>query len=35
VISGEEIRASGAPKLQEYLARRLPGVTLNDEQGPR
>jgi iron complex outermembrane receptor protein len=32
VVEGEEIRRSGALTLQEYL-RRLPGVTLNDEQG--
>ena len=31
-ITGEEIRQSGAITLQDYL-RRLPGVTLNDEQG--
>ena len=31
-ITGEEIRRSGAVSLQDYL-RRLPGVTLNDEQG--
>lgn len=32
IITGEEIRQSGAVTLQDYL-RRLPGVTLNDEQG--
>jgi iron complex outermembrane receptor protein len=31
-ITGEEIRRSGAVTLQDYL-KRLPGVTLNDEQG--
>lgn len=31
-ITGEEIRRSGAATLQDYLTR-LPGVTLNDEQG--
>jgi iron complex outermembrane recepter protein len=31
-ISGAEIRQSGAATLQDYL-QRLPGVTLNDEQG--
>ena len=31
-ITGEEVRQSGALSLQDYL-RRLPGVTLNDEQG--
>src|SRR5262245_52739844 len=31
-ITGEELRQSGALSLQDYL-RRLPGVTLNDEQG--
>ena len=32
IISGESIRGSGAANLQEYLTR-LPGVTINDEQG--
>ena len=32
VVGGEEIKRSGALTLQEYL-KRLPGVTLNDEQG--
>jgi outer membrane receptor for Fe3+-dicitrate len=32
VITGEELRQSGAVSLQEPLTR-LPGVTLNDEQG--
>src|SRR6266852_2315624 len=32
VVEGEEIKRSGALTLQDYL-RRLPGVTLNDEQG--
>jgi outer membrane cobalamin receptor len=32
VITGEEIRRSGALNLQEYM-QRLPGVHLNDEQG--
>jgi outer membrane cobalamin receptor len=32
IISGQSIRESGAGNLQEYLTR-LPGVTLNDEQG--
>jgi iron complex outermembrane recepter protein len=31
-ITGEELRQSAALSLQDYL-RRLPGVTLNDEQG--
>jgi outer membrane cobalamin receptor len=32
VITGDAVRASGAANLQEYLTR-LPGVTINDEQG--
>ena len=32
VISGDALRRSGAPTLQDALTR-LPGVTLNDEQG--
>jgi outer membrane receptor protein involved in Fe transport len=32
VITGNELRATGAPTLQEGL-RRLPGVTLSDQQG--
>ena len=32
VISGDAVRQSGAANLQEYLTR-LPGVTINDEQG--
>jgi iron complex outermembrane recepter protein len=32
VIPGSEIRESGAPSVQDYL-QRLPGVTLQDEQG--
>jgi len=32
IISGQSVRESGASNLQEYLTR-LPGVTLNDEQG--
>jgi outer membrane receptor protein involved in Fe transport len=32
VIPGADIRESGAPNLQEYLTR-LPGLTVNDEQG--
>ena len=32
IISGDAVRASGASNLQEYLTR-LPGVTINDEQG--
>ena len=32
IISGESVRQSGAANLQEYLTR-LPGVTINDEQG--
>lgn len=32
VVSGAELRESGAPSLQEALTR-LPGVTLSDEQG--
>lgn len=32
VISGDAVRDSGASNLQEYLTR-LPGVTINDEQG--
>jgi outer membrane receptor for Fe3+-dicitrate len=32
VITGEELRQSGAMTLQESLMR-LPGITLNDEQG--
>lgn len=34
VVPGEAIRDSGAVSLQDYLTR-LPGVTLNDEQGNR
>jgi iron complex outermembrane recepter protein len=34
VVPGEAIRDSGAVGLQDYLTR-LPGVTLNDEQGNR
>ena len=32
IISGQSVRESGVSNLQEYLTR-LPGVTLNDEQG--
>jgi TonB-dependent receptor-like protein len=32
VVPGSEIPPSGTPNLQEYLIR-LPGITLNDEQG--
>ena len=32
VISGESLRRSGAANLQDFLTR-LPGVTINDEQG--
>ena len=32
IITGDEVRGSGAANLQEYLTR-LPGVTINDEQG--
>jgi outer membrane receptor for Fe3+-dicitrate len=32
IIPGDEIPQSGTPNVQEYLTR-LPGVTLNDEQG--
>src|SRR5262245_39608606 len=32
VVPGEELRNSGALSLQDFL-RRLPGVTLTDEQG--
>ena len=32
IITGDSVRASGAANLQEYLTR-LPGVTINDEQG--
>lgn len=32
IITGESIRESGATNLQEFLTR-LPGVTINDEQG--
>jgi iron complex outermembrane recepter protein len=32
IITGEDLRATGAPTLQEGL-RRLPGVTLSDQQG--
>ena len=32
IITGQSIRESGAASLQDYLTR-LPGVTLNDEQG--
>jgi outer membrane receptor protein involved in Fe transport len=34
IITGDEIRASGAPNLQEFMMR-LPGVTTNDAQGNR